>query len=310
MIYRTLGKSDLRVSVVGLGTWAMGNDFWGVSDDLESVRAIHAALDNGINLVDTAPVYGSGHSEEIVGKAIKGKRDEVVLATKVGIKKAGKGVYITLKPESIRQEIDDSLRRLGTDYIDLYQIHRPDPDTPLEESLNELVKLRDMGKFRYLGVSNFSRELLDKTLKTTWIVSDQPHYSMLEREIEKDILPFCLEKNIGILGYGTLGGGILTGRYKVKPEFEKGDYRDRFYDFYSEPTWSKVLKLLNILDDIASYYQHPVSNIVIAWTFHQMGITSALTGARKTEQVISNARAGNLMLKETDLKMIRDALLF
>ena len=308
MQYRKLGKSDLNVSVVGLGTWAMGNDFWGASDDAESVNAIQSALDQGINLIDTAPVYGSGHSEKIVGKAIRGRRDEVVLATKVGIKKSGKGIYMTLKPESIRQEIEDSLRRLGTDHVDLYQIHRPDPDTPLEESLTELERLKEQGKFRYLGVSNFSRELLEQSLKSSFIISDQPHYSMLEREMENDIIPFCMDKHIGILAYGPLGGGILAGKYRAKPEFEKGDYRDRFYNFYQEPAWSKIQDLLTILKKIAESHSETIANIVIAWTIKQNGITSALVGARKMEQAVSNAGAGNVILSESEIKMINDAI--
>lgn len=308
MQYRKLGQSGLNVSAVGLGTWAMGNDFWGPSEDDLSISTIHAALDAGINLIDTAPVYGSGHAEEVVGKAIRNRRGKLVLATKTGIKKSGKGIIITLKPESIRQEIEDSLRRLGTDHIDLYQIHRPDPDTPLEDSLNELIRLRDQGKFRYLGVSNFSREQLQQAKDLAFIISDQPHYSMLEREIEKEVIPYCLEQSIGILGYGTLGGGILTGRYKTRPEFEKGDYRDRFYSFYQDPAWSRIQDLLSILRKIAENHNEPVAGIVIAWTFLQHGITSALVGARKPGQAMENAKAGDIRLSDAEMRMIREAI--
>ena len=190
MEIRTLGESELRVSAIGLGTWALGNDFFGHVDDEESIAAIRAGLDNGINLVDTAPAYGAGHSEEVVGKAIHGRRDDVVVATKVGVHRTEDDFIRNLKPESIRQEVEDSLRRLDVDVIDLYQIHWPDPNTPIEDSLEELDKARQAGKFRYLGVSNFDKKLMDQVQERMPLVSLQPHFSLLQRGIERNILPY------------------------------------------------------------------------------------------------------------------------
>ena len=197
MRYKRLGNSSLEVSVVGLGTWAIGGDFWGKVDDDRSIRTIQRAVDCGINLIDTAPAYGGGHAERIVGQAIKGRRDKVVIATKCGIVKQGGRITRNLKPESIRKEVDDSLTRLGVDVIDLYQIHWPDANTPLEDTLNEMEKLRDAAKIRYIGVSNFDRKLMEEAASITEIVSLQPQYSLLDRELEKDILPFCREKGFG-----------------------------------------------------------------------------------------------------------------
>ncbi|HUX12308.1 MAG TPA: aldo/keto reductase, partial [Spirochaetia bacterium] len=191
MKFRTLGDSELRVSVIGLGTWAMGSDFFGSVDDQQSIEAIHAALDNGVSLVDTAPAYGSGHSEEVVGKAIAGRREAVVLATKVGTYRRGREYVTDLSRPSIRRQIEESLRRLNVEVIDLYQIHWPDPKIPLEESLEELSLLQKEGKFRYLGVSNFSTELMDIVRRHAALISLQPHYSLLKREIEKIELPYC-----------------------------------------------------------------------------------------------------------------------
>ena len=225
MKYRKLGTSDLVVSEVGLGTWVLGGDHWGHAEDEESIAAIHAALDSGINLIDTAPAYGRGHAEEIVGKAIKGRRARVIVATKCGVHRDGKKFSYSPKPDDIRKEIEDSLRRLGLDTIDLYQCHWPDPKTPVEETMREMLKMRDAGKIRHIGVSNFDVPLLERALAVAPVVSLQPHYSLLERKVEQSILPFCREKKIGIISYGTLGSGILTGKYVEPPCFSKGDCR-------------------------------------------------------------------------------------
>ncbi len=304
MNYRYLGKSDLKVSVAGLGTWGMGGDFFGEVDDQESVRAIQTSLDHGVNLIDTAPAYGDGHAEEVVGKAIQGRRDEVVLATKVGVLREGEKFVNNLTPESIRQEIDDSLRRLNVEVIDLYQIHWPDSNTPIEESVNELMKIQDAGKFKYLGVSNFKPHLMDEVREKTEIVSLQPHYSLLRRDIENKVLPYCIENHLGVLSYGTLAGGILTGKFAEIPEFGEKDRRSEFYDYFREPIWSKVQQLLDVLRDIAEKYNRPVPQVAIEWTFQQEGITSALVGAKNEEQAESNAAAGGKTLSENDLELI------
>lgn len=305
MEYRQLGNSDLKVSSVGLGTWAMGGDFYGKTDDEESINTIHAAIDSGINLIDAAPAYGDGHAEKVVGKALKGRRDSVILATKVGVKRDGKKFLRTLKPESIRQEIDDSLRRLDVDVIDLYQIHWPDPDTPIEDALDELIKIQGAGKFRHLGVSNFKVDLLEQAREVTDIVSLQPQYSLLRRKIEGKVLPYCRENNIGVLGYGTLAGGILTGKFKKIPDLDREDRRSEFYDFFKEPDWSNIQNLLDILRDIAAKRDVPVPQVAINWAAQQPGITSALVGAKTADQAKSNAGAGEWNLSDDELKRIR-----
>src|SRR6056297_3297453 len=197
MKYRNLGNSDLEISAVGLGTWAYGDDTFGEVDDRQSIRAIKAAVDSGINLIDTAPAYGAGHAEKVVGQAIEGIRDKVVIATKCGVHREGQKYINDLTPKRIRKEIEDSLRRLNIEQIDLYQIHWPDPDTPLKDSVEELLKLKKEGKFRYLGVSNFGTSLMEKISELTDIVSLQPQYSILERDIEEEILPYIRKNNIG-----------------------------------------------------------------------------------------------------------------
>ncbi len=306
MEYSQLGDSDLQVSVVGLGTWAIGGDFFGETDDDKSIGAIQAAIESGVNLIDTAPAYGDGHAEEVVGKAIKGRRDKVIIATKVGILRDGEKFINNLKPESVRKEIDDSLRRLNVDVIDLYQIHWPDPNTPLEDTLDELSKIQEAGKFKYLGVSNFKPKLMDQVREQMDLVSLQPHYSLLRRNIEGGVLPYCRQNNIGVLGYGTLAGGILTGKFKEIPDLAEGDYRDTFYNYFKEPTWSKVQKLLDVLRDIAEKRSVPVPQVAINWARQQKGVTTALVGAKTAEQARANAGAGQWDLSEEELKRIND----
>lgn len=304
---KQLGKSDLQVSVVALGTWPMGGSTYGQVDNKESIATIQAALDAGINLIDTAPAYGDGRAETVVGNAIKGRRDQVIIATKVGVVRKPGGKWRDLTPASIRQQIEGSLRRLNVDTIDLYQIHWPDPDTPIEDSIAELVKLREEGKFRYLGVSNFDTGLMDSVTRMTELASLQPHYSLLNREIEKDILPYCVKNQIGILAYGSLGSGILAGKYNEKPVFKPGDTRHNFYRFYHEPMWSKAMRLVDVLREIASNHGKPVSHIAINWLTQQEGVTCALVGARRPSQIQENAGAGSWTLSDAELKQINRA---
>lgn len=308
MEYTKLGTSDLDVSVVGIGTWAMGADFFGAVDDNESVAAIQAAVDAGINLIDTAPAYGAGHAEKVVGKAIKGRRDDVIIATKCGVIRTKDEFIRNLKPESIRQEIDDSLQRLGVNVIDLYQIHWPDKHTPLEDSVAELIKQQEKGKFRYLGVSNFPPKLLDQIRGMTNIVSTQPQYSMLDRWIEDTVIPYAQEHNLGILSYGTLAGGILTGKHREIPTFEEGDNRARFYDFFREPLWGHIQAFLETIRSIAKERSVTPAQIVIKWTFQQPGISTVLVGAKRPDQAHANAIAGEWLLEADEIERINEAI--
>jgi aryl-alcohol dehydrogenase-like predicted oxidoreductase len=285
----------------------MGGDFWGKSDDDASIETIRTGLDAGINTIDTAPVYGNGHSEEIVGKAIKGrKREDIIIATKCGIDIVGK-TGRNSSPELLYKEIDASLKRLGTDYVDLYQVHWPDPNTPLEETFTALSKIVESGKVRYVGVSNYSPEQMEEASKYCDIVSLQPPYSLLQREIEDEILPYCIEKGIGVLSYGSIGAGALTGKFKTRPIFNDDDRRDKFYDFFSEENWPKTAALVDVLREIADSRGKPVVHVAINWVLKQEGITVALVGARTPEQAIMNAEAGEWSLSDEENKIINDA---
>lgn len=308
MFIRRIHNTDLSVTAVGLGTWAMGNDFFGHVDDSESIYALRAGIDAGINLIDTAPAYGAGHAEEVVGKAIKGYRDQVVVATKCGIVRTKDDFVKNLKPESVMKEIDDSLRRLNTDYIDLYQLHWPDPDTPIEDTLEAIEKIKKAGKFRYLGVSNFTPEQMDEVRKITPLVSLQPQYSMLERSIEKEVVSYCQENGLGIISYGTLAGGLLTGKFREIPSFKEGDFRDQFYNYYHEPEWSKVQKVIKVLKSVAREHNKTVAQVAINWTFSQLGITSVLVGAKSDKQARENAEACSFTLTLDDLQKINKAI--
>lgn len=301
-----LGNSDLMVSAVGAGTWAMGGDFFGATQDQQCIDSLCASLDHGVNLIDTAPIYGKGHSETLVGQAIKGRRDKVVLCTKVGLlfddPKGRKGKC--LQADAIEYEIEQSLRRLGTDYIDLYQIHWPDVNTPIEETMEALLRIQKAGKVRYLGVSNFDVELMERTLKCGNIVSTQPQYSLLDREIEPEILPYCREKNVGVLSYGSLGAGILTGKFTEPPKAEKGDNRANFYPFFGEPCFSQTQELLKTLREIADAHNKPVAHVSINWVSQQQGMTCALTGSKNVDQAIMNAQAGDWDLSAQELATI------
>jgi len=304
MRYKKLGLSNMEVSVVSLGTWVFGGDNWGKTDDRQSIASIVKAIDSGINLIDTAPAYGMGHAEEIVGEAIKGRRDRVFIATKCGLQRKGREFKFNLKPSEIRKELEHSLLRMGIEWVDLYQCHWPDPNTPIEDTLNEMLKMQSEGKINYIGVSNFDMPLLEKSLKVASIVSVQPQYSLLERIIEKDILPFCRERGIGVMTYGSLGSGILTGKYKKRPTFRKNDARSFFYPFYQETQWGPANSLISEIKKIAREKGKPAAQVAINWVAQQQGVTTAIVGARTPEQAETNAFAGEWELTQEDITMI------
>ena len=304
MQHNQIPNTDLKVSCITLGTWVFGGDVWGGSKEKESIDAVIAAMDHGINFIDTAPIYGNGLSETIIGKALRRKRDKVILATKCGLSVKGKQVSTDLSPESILKEIDASQLRLNVDYIDLYQCHWPDPNTPIEKTMETLVKLKERKKIRHIGVSNFDKKLLDKTLQCAKIVTLQNQYSMLERSIEEEILPFCTERQVGVICYGPLAGGILSGKYKEEPKFKGGDARSFFYKFYQGNAFKKTEKLLSRLSEI----KRPPHEIAINWLRRQKGVTSVITGCRNVQQVEANAKATNWDLTDGELEFINDVL--
>lgn len=307
MEYRNIPGTNLQISAIGLGTWAMGNDFWGTVDDNTSVKAIETAIDHGINFIDTAPAYGDGHAEKVVGRAIKQHKDKTIIATKLGVKRA-MGMFIrTLKPERVYSEIDASLKNLGIDSIDLYQIHWPDPNTPIADTLEALMKVKQQGKFKYLGVSNFTVEQLNQAREISEIVSLQPPFSMLHRESQDKLFPYCIENKIGIISYGTLVGGILTGKFKQIPNFKEGDNRQNFYNYFKEPVWGKIQQLINVLEKIAEKHNKSVGQVSINWTIQQKGITAALVGAKNHKQVTANIAGASFSLPANDLQEIDKA---
>lgn len=326
MQYRPLGQSGISASVVGLGTWVMGGWMWGGADEADSIRAIHASLDAGINLVDTAPAYGFGVSENIVGKAIRGRRDRVVLATKCNMvcdptrgtfmfRSTSHGidphghivVHIYGGPESIRREVDDSLARLQTDYIDLYQTHWQDATTPLEDTMGALMDLKREGKIRAIGVSNASSRQMDQYRRVGPLDSDQEKYSMLARDIERDQLPYCREHGIAVLAYSPLGQGLLTGKIGPERTFAEGDLRNR-HPLFTVENRQRIAQLLDRIRPIAETRRLTLAQLVVAWTYHQPGLTHVLCGARTAEQVQENAGAGDVQLTSDELNTINGAL--
>ena len=300
MKYFNIKDTELQISSLALGTWVFSGDCWGGVKEQECVDTVSAAIDCGINLIDTAPIYGYGAAESIIGKAIKGRRDKVIVATKCGLIGIGAHIKHNLNPESIRMEIEESLKRLQVDYIDIYQCHWPDPNTPIEETLEFLCKLQQEGKIRYIGVSNFDDKLLKQACDFTRIVTLQNQYSLLEREIEDKVLPMCRDLEVGVLTYGPLAGGILSGKYKTEPNFQPGDERSLFYKCYKGDEFSKTKKMLNDLERL----KRPLNQLAVNWVRQQEGVASVITGARNPEQIIQNAKAFEWDLTDQELEHI------
>jgi aryl-alcohol dehydrogenase-like predicted oxidoreductase len=315
MKYRPIGSSGMQASTIILGTWATGGFQWGGTDAQESIRAIHAAMDEGINTIDTAPVYGFGESEIRVGKAVKGRRDRVLLATKCGVvwhiekgqfffsaddhgptqDGSGRKVYRYLHPQSIRYEIEQSLHRLSTDYIDLYQVHWMDDTTPIPEIMNVLLELKKEGKIRAIGVSNATVEHLEQYRAEDVIDSDQERYSLFDREIEKKNIRYCTNHAMSFIAYSPLFHGLLTGRMTGKTRFGQGDIRStrlRFAPDYIE----KVNQMLLRLDPIVASHQTTTTRLVLAYMLRQPGCTHVVVGARKVAHACENAKAADVDL--------------
>jgi aryl-alcohol dehydrogenase-like predicted oxidoreductase len=272
----------IGASRIGLGTWAMGGFQWGGTNDDESVRTIHEALDLGITLIDTAPAYGFGHSEEVIGRAIaeRGGRDRVVLATKAGLERHGDALYRNSTRKQLFAEIEDSLRRLRTDYIDLYQIHWPDPRTPVEETAAALLELKNAGKIRALGVSNYSIEAMERFRRVAPLASAQPPLNLFERQAEADILPWCRAHGVAALTYGALCRGLLTGAIDEKTVFEGDDLRKTDPKFLA-PRFAQYLQAVSLLARFAhEQYGKTVLALALRWVLDTPGESVALWGAR------------------------------
>ncbi|MFY9790950.1 MAG: aldo/keto reductase [Candidatus Sulfotelmatobacter sp.] len=312
---RKLGNSDLNITPVGYGAWAVGGSgwqfAWGSQDDNDSIAAIHRALELGVNWIDTAAVYGLGHSEEVVGRALKswhGSRPYVF--TKCGLRWDAKGqVEKVLSADSIRREAEDSLRRLSLDVIDLYQIHwPPDPDSPaLEEGWSTLADLKREGKVRWIGVSNFNVAQLKRAQVIAPVTSLQPPYSLIHREVEEDILPYCLHKGIGVIVYSPMASGLLTGAMTRDraARLPQDDWRRSHPDF-TEPNLSRNLELVDLLREIAKRHNRAVGEVAVAWTLRNPAVTGAIVGARNAKQAEGVMRAGDLQLNDKEVSEIDD----
>lgn len=307
---RSLGESGLKVSAIALGTWAMGAtvETWGQVDDRESIAAIHQAIDCGINLIDTAPIYGLGHSEEIVGKAICGRREEVILATKCGLlfpKSNNELPPRSLKKERVIQECEDSLRRLRTDVIDLYQCHWPDPDTPIRETMEALTKLLEQGKIKAIGVSNFSCDQIAAAKEFGPIASMQPSFSMFHLRAADELIPFCQEHQMAVIPYSPLAKGLLTGKFDATSTFT--DIRSKDSEFIGA-RYRRNLNIVDRLKSMAREYGKTVSQLVINWTASYPGITSPIVGAKRPSQVLENAGGVGWTLRDEDIAQVEKLL--
>jgi aryl-alcohol dehydrogenase-like predicted oxidoreductase len=310
---RRLGNTDLELTVVGLGTWAMGGPWqfgWGPQDEGEAIAAILKAIDLGINWIDTAAIYGCGHSEELLGIALKKTKIRPIIATKCSLLWNEKREKVNcLKAESIRKECEDSLKRLGIETIDLYQMHWPDPEIDLEEGWGEMARLQKQGKVRYIGVSNFNAKQLDRIRKIAPVASLQPPYSMIRRDIEKDLLGYCAKNNIGVVTYSPMQRGLLTGKFSKKrlSELAPDDHRLKSGD-YQEPEFSATLTLVDKLRPIAERNKRTLAQLAIAWVLRRPEVTAAIVGARKPSQITETAPAGDWILTKNDIAEIEKLL--
>ena len=327
MQIRPLGKSGIEASAVAMGCWAIGGWRWGGCDDDASVRTIHAAIDAGINLLDTAPIYGFGHSETIVGKAIAGRRDEVIVATKCGMvwdqeagdfffqsdgagnvnQGHGHKIYKYLNPKSVKAEVEASLQRLGTDHIDLLQTHWQDSTTPIAETMGALMELKDEGKVGAIGACNATVSQLAEYVDSGLLSVNQERYSMVDRKLDAEQLPWCHGHDIAVLAYSPMAHGLLTGKVVPGRTYGDGDLRSQGNRF-SDDNVNRALTMLEVIRPVGDKHSITLAQLAVAWAIAQPGLTHALVGARGPEQVAENAKAGSVNLDSEDLNLIGSAL--
>lgn len=304
MQYQEFGKTGLKVSKLCLGTWGIGGAGWDSYSDESRMDAIKAALECGINFIDTAPAYNAGRAECYIGETLDKlkKRREVVISTKCGNKFVD-GKYLRCgSKESILKQCDESLKNLKTDYIDIYLVHWPDPDVELEETIDAVSMLKKEGKILHAGVSNFSKEQIEEAQKYCEIEAFQPQYSLADRKDEK-LIRWACEQGLGIMTYGTLGGGILTGNYRELRTFEQTDSRNRFYPYFKEPLFSKAMELLTVMDQIAEERNVSLAQIAEKWVLQKRFVSSCIIGAQSRARVEENCR--NLQWELTDNEIRR-----
>ncbi|MBX2967170.1 MAG: aldo/keto reductase [Cyclobacteriaceae bacterium] len=324
MEYRKVGHTDLTLPVITFGAWAAGGWMWGGTERKDAIKAIQASYDVGVTAIDTAPVYGQGVSEEITGEAIKGlPRDKIQILTKFGLRwdstngefyfhsrdNAGGDIIIHkyAGKESIIKECEESLRRLGTDYIDLYQIHWPDVTTPIAETMEAVTQLVKEGKVRYAGVCNYSAEQMQEAEKYISLASNQVPYSMVKRDIETDVVPYCIKNGKGILAYSPLQRGLLTGKMKPGHAFSEGDHRAGS-NFFTNENINRTNTFLEKIKPLADEKKATLGQLVLRWTIEQPGITIALAGARNAQQAVENAKAATIQLSKDEVELINSHL--
>lgn len=312
---KQLGNSDLQITPVGFGAWAIGGGdwsfAWGPQDDNQSVTAIHEAVDLGVNWIDTAPVYGMGHSEEVVGRALAGRAQRPYVFTKCGrVWDEARTIGKRLKAESIRSECEDSLRRLGIDTIDLYQVHWPEPDEDVEEGWTELARLKEEGKVRWIGVSNFSVSQMKRAAAIAPITSLQPPYSMLRRDVEAEILPYAREHGIGVIAYSPMASGLLTGTWSKERRdgLPEDDWRKHKNPLFQEPVFAHGIAVAEVLREVGAAHGAKPAAVAIAWVLANPAVTAAIVGARAAGQYADIAVAAGLRLTSADLDRIAHAL--
>lgn len=301
MRYKHFKNADVDVSELGVGTWAIGGDNYGPVDREASIQAIRTMIDNGVNLVDTAPCYGNGYSEKVVGEALSGGyRDKVLISTKVGLVTSANGYDRDSSFKNIIREVESSLYNLKTDHIDFYFVHWPDAHTPFAETMSALELLRKQGKIRFIGVSNFTKEMIEECEKYGKVDVQQPPLSMVDRTYV-DLMQWGAARGIDSMTYGSMGAGILSGKYRTTPDFPEGDTRLTFYDYFREPKFSKVQELLKVMDEVAEAHGKPVGQVALNWSTQKDYVGCALVGVRSDAHAIENCAAYDWSLTDDEI---------
>lgn len=301
MRYKHFQNAGVDVSELAVGTWAIGGDNYGPVDREASIQAIRTMIDNGVNLVDTAPCYGNGYSEKVVGEALAGGyRDKVLISTKVGLVTSPNGYDCDSSFKNIMREVESSLYNLKTDHIDFYFVHWPDMNTPFAETMSALELLRKQGKIRFIGVSNFTTEMIEECEKYGKVDVQQPPFSMVDRTFT-DLMKWGAARGIDSMTYGSMGAGILSGKYRTTPDFPEGDTRLTFYDYFREPKFSKVQELLKVMDGIAEAHGKPVGQVALNWSTQKDYVGCALVGVRSDAHAIENCSAYDWSLTDEEI---------
>lgn len=308
MRYKHFGNADVDVSELAVGTWAIGGDNYGPVDREASIEAIRRMIDNGVNLVDTAPCYGNGYSEKVVGEALAGGyRDKVLISSKVGLVTSANGYDRDSSFKNIMREVESSLYNLKTDHIDFYFVHWPDMNTPFAETMSALELLRKQGKIRFIGVSNFTTEMIEECQKYGKVDVQQPPFSMVDRQYV-DLMKWGCERGIDSMTYGSMGAGILSGKYRATPDFPEGDTRLTFYDYFREPKFSKVQELLKVMDAVAENHGVPVSQVALNWSCQKSYVGTSLVGVRSVAHADENCATFGWELADDEIEQLDSEL--